>query len=130
MFKSVWDRMPSNVTPKRSLADSAYHGEKCLAVAKQHGVTPFHVIKKNARHFKKPVTLYEKMVSFWQHWPNRAAELYGKRNRAETAFSMIGGQFDHRIRCRTENGRENVVRSKIAAHNIRMLDWLSFKSAN
>jgi hypothetical protein len=29
------------------------------------------------------------MVSFWQHWPNRAAELYGKRNHAETAFSMI-----------------------------------------
>jgi len=130
MFKNVWDRMPSNVMPKRCLADSAYHGEDCLLAARRHGATPLHAIKKNARHFKEPVTLYEKMVSFWQHWPNRAAELYGKRNHAETAFSMIGGRFGHRIRCRTENGRENEVRSKIAAHNIRMLAWLSFKSSN
>jgi hypothetical protein len=27
-------------------------------------------------------------------------------------------------------GRKNEVRSKIAAHNIRMLAWMSFKSAN
>ena len=29
-FASVWDRLPSNVTPMRSLADSAYDGEACL----------------------------------------------------------------------------------------------------
>jgi len=130
MFAEVWDRLPSNVSPKRSLADSAYHGESCLLAARQHGATPLHGIKKNARHFAKPETLYQKMASFWQHWPNRAAALFGKRNHAETVFSMIGGRFGHRLRCRSAAGRNNEVRSKIAAHNIRMLAWMSFKSAN
>ena len=115
---------------KRSLADSAYYGEACLLAARQHGATPLHAIKKNARHFSKPETLYQKMASFWQHWPNRAAELYGKRNHAETAFSMIGGRSGHRIKCRSLTGRKNEVRSKIAAHNIRMMAWISFKSWN
>ena len=130
MFADVWDGLPSNVQVKRSLADSAYHGEACLAAARQHGAVPLHCIKKNARHFAKPETFYQKMVSFWQHWPNRAAEMYGKRNHAETAFSMIGGRFGYRIKCRSEVGRKNEVRSKIAAHNIRMLAWMSFESAN
>ncbi|MCX6651734.1 MAG: hypothetical protein NT137_00035 [Methanomassiliicoccales archaeon] len=89
---------------KRSLANSAYHGEACLAAARQHGATPLHGIKKNARHFAKPETMYQKMASFWQHWPNRAAELYGKRNHAETTFSMIGALLGYPLRCRSENG--------------------------
>ena len=130
MFSEVWNGLPNKVSPRRSLADSAYFGNDCLVAARQHGATPLHGIKKNARHFSKPETLYQKMASFWQHWPNRAAELYGKRNHAETAFSMIGGRFDHRIKCRSLTGRKNEVRSKIAAHNIRMLAWISFKSGN
>ena len=130
MFSEVWNGLPDNIRPKRSLADSAYHGEVCLLAARLHGAVPLHGIKKNARHFPKPETLYQKMASFWQHWPNRAAALYGKRNHAETAFSMIGGRFGHRIRCRSEMGRKNEVRSKISAHNIRMLAWINFNSAN
>lgn len=130
MFSRVWDGLPANIVPKRSLADSAYHGETCLLAARQHGAVPLHGIKKNARHFPKPETLYQKMASFWRHWPNRAAALYGKRNHAETAFSMIGGRFGHRIRCRSETGRKNEVRSKIATHNIRMLAWMNFNSIN
>ncbi len=49
MFTDVWDQLPPKVTPKRSLAAIAYHGEACLAVANQHGATPLHAIKKNAR---------------------------------------------------------------------------------
>ena len=49
---------------------------------------------------------------------------------AETAFSMIGGRFGYRIKCRLKTGQKNEVRSKIAAHNIRMLAWISFKSGN
>ena len=94
MFPEVWDNLPNNVSPKRSLADSAYFGNDCLAAARRHGAVPLHGIKKNARHFPRPETHYQKMVSFWQHWPNRAAALYGKRNHAETAFSMIGGCSD------------------------------------
>ncbi len=106
MFSEVWNGLPSNVRVVRSLADSAYHGEACLAAARQHGATPLHGIKKNARHFSRPETLYQKMVSFWHHWPNRAAALYGKRNHAETAFSMIQRLFGYRIRCRTEIGQK------------------------
>ncbi len=129
MFSGVWDGLPDNVRPKRGLADSAYHGEACLQAARQHGAVPLQGIKKNARHFPEPETLYQKMASSCQHWPNRAAALFGKRNHAETVFSMIGGRFGHRIRCRSETGRKNEVRSKIAAHNIRILAWMDFNSA-
>jgi transposase len=121
MFPEVWDKLPNNVSPKRSLADSAYFGNDCLAAARRHGATPLHGIKKNARHFSKPETLYQKMASFWQHWPNRAAALYGKRNHAETAFSMIGRLFGYRIRCRSKTGRKNEVHAKIAMFNILLL---------
>ena len=36
MFADVWDKMPQNVQVKRSLADSAYHGEASLAAAPWH----------------------------------------------------------------------------------------------
>jgi transposase len=121
MFAEVWDKLPSNVRVKRSLADSAYHGEVCLAAARQHGATPLHGIKKNARHFARPETLYQKMASFWQHWPNRAAALYGKRNHAETTFSMIQRLFGYRLRCRTEIGRKNEVQAKLSMFNLFLL---------
>ncbi len=121
MFPEVWERLPKNVSPRRSLADSAYHGEACLAAARQLGATPLHGIKKNARHFPRPETLYQKMVSFWQHWPNRAAALYGKRNHAETAFSMIGRLFGYRIKCRSKTARKNEVQAKVAMFNLLLL---------
>jgi transposase len=121
MFADVWDRLPSNVTPLRSLADSAYHGEKCLTAAREHGAVPLHGIKKNARHFSKPETNYQKMASFWRHWPNRAAALYAKRAYAETVFSMISTLLGHRLRCRSNNGRKNEVRCKLALFNLVQL---------
>ena len=120
-FSNVWDRLPSNVTPKRSLADSAYHGENCLAAARRHGAVPLHGIKKNARHFARPETNYQKMASFWRHWPNRAAALYAKRAHAETVFSMIGALLGHRLKCRSSNGRKNEVRVKLALFNLVQL---------
>ncbi len=121
MFADVWMKLPLNVVPRRSLADSAYHGEKCLAAARQHGAVPLHGIKKNAKNFPRPMTLYQKMVNFWQHWPNRAAAMYGLRNHAETTFGMIGGRFGHRIRCRSLNGRKNEVRVKLVLFDIVQL---------
>jgi transposase len=121
MFGGVRDRLPENIVPKRSLADSAYHGERCLQAALAHGATPLHGIKKNARHFPHPVTAYQRMANFWQHWPNRAAALYGKRNHAETAFSMIGRLFGYRIRCRSKTGRKNEVQAKISLFNLLLL---------
>ena len=67
MFAEVWDKLPSNVVPKRSLADSAYFGNDCLAAARQHGATPMHSIKKNARDFARPETFYQKLVNFAHH---------------------------------------------------------------
>jgi hypothetical protein len=121
MVPEVWNQLPKNVSPKRSLADSAYFGEDCLAAASGHGTTPLRGIKKNARHFRKPETRYQKMASFWQHWPNRAAALYGKCNHAETAFSMIGRLFGYRIRCRSKTGRKNEFQAKIAMFNLLLL---------
>jgi transposase len=121
MFASVWDRLPKNVSPKRSLADSAYHGEKCLAAAWQHGATPLHAIKRNAREYERPRTFYQKLVNFAHHWPRRFAALYAKRVHAETAFSMIGALLGYRLRCRSKNGRKNEVRVKLALFNLVQL---------
>ena len=67
MSADVWDKMPNNVSPKRSLADSAYFGNDCLTVARQHGATPFHGIQKNARDFVRPKNYYQKLVNFAHH---------------------------------------------------------------
>jgi len=66
MFPGVWERLPKNVSPRRSLADSAYHGEACLAAARQHGATPLHGIKKNARHFSRR----RRFIRKWPHSGN------------------------------------------------------------
>jgi len=121
MFEAVWDDLPDNIIPLRSLADSAYNGEKCLQVALRHGATPMHGIKKNARYFRHPETAYEKMTNFARHWPNRYAGMYGKRNHAETAFSTITRLFGHRLRCRSRAGRKNEVQAKLSMFNVFLL---------
>ena len=120
-FEQVWQTLPENTHPKRSLADSAYTGEPCLQVAKRHGATPYHGIKKNAIYHRHPETAYQRMVNFATHWPNRYQKQYGKRNHAETAFSMIDARFNHRITSRTPTARKNEIQTKILAHNIRAL---------
>ncbi|MCX6653041.1 MAG: transposase [Methanomassiliicoccales archaeon] len=121
MFRQVWSGLPSNVQVKRSLADSAYHGEDCLLAARQHGATPLHGIRKNARDFERPKNFYQKLVNFAHHWPNRFASLYAKRAHAETVFSMIGALLGYPLRCRSENGRRNEVRVKLALFNLIQL---------
>ena len=113
MFAEVWDKMPSNVIPTRSLADAAYCDEACLAAARQHGATPLHGIKKNARDFERPKNFYQKLVNFAHHWPNRFASLYAKRNHAETAIGIIDGSLSYRLRCRKKVGRRNEFRCKL-----------------
>jgi hypothetical protein len=106
MFADVWGKMPNNVMPKRSLADSAYFGNDCLAMARQHCATPMHGIKKNARNYERPETFYQKLVNFAHHWPNRFALLYAKRVHAETVFSMIGALLRYRLRCYSKKDRK------------------------
>ena len=130
VFGEVWDDIPTNVKPIRSLADAGYEWEECLQIALAHGATPIHGTKKNAVYHSNPVTAYQRLVNFTIHWPNRFQELYGKRNHAETSFSMIQSRFGYRIRCRSKIGRKNEVQSKINAHNIRMLAWRDFQWNN
>lgn len=56
VFKSVWEGLPSNVRPVRSLADAVYCSEAVLATAREHGATPLHAIKTSARNFEGPET--------------------------------------------------------------------------
>ncbi|KQM12084.1 hypothetical protein AOA80_04555 [Methanomassiliicoccales archaeon RumEn M1] len=120
-FSNVWDQLPNKVVPKRSLADSAYFGNDCLAAARQRGAASLHAIKKNARNFERPKNFYQKLVNFAHHWPNRFAAVYTKWAHAETVFSMIGGRFDYRIRCRSEAGRKNEIRVKLALFDLVLL---------
>ena len=120
-FEAVWDRMPENVVPIRSLADSAYVGNDCLVVAREHGATPLHKIKKNAKLVKEPETLYQKLVNFAKHWPKRFAALTAKRAHSETVFSIIDALLGYRLRCRTRKGRRNEVRVKFCLFNLMQL---------
>jgi len=112
VFEAVWDDLPDNVVPIRSLADSAYMGNDCLTVARRHGATPLHKIKKNSKNREEPETFYEKLVNFAHHWPNRFAALTAKRSHVETVFSMVDSLLGYRLRCRTRRGRRNEVRVK------------------
>jgi transposase len=129
-FDSVWDDLPENVTPVRSLADSAYTGEPCIQTARNAGAAVFHDVKSNAVYVDKPVTGYQKLVHFARHWPNRFRELYGKRAHVETTFSMISEGLGYRIRCRSKTGRKNEIQSKICTHNFRVLAACSYLAQN
>ncbi|HSV42147.1 MAG TPA: transposase [Methanomassiliicoccales archaeon] len=120
-FQAVWDRLSDNVIPIRSLADSAYVGNSCLAVDRQHGAIPLHKIKKNAKDFKEPETFYQKLVNFAHHWPKRFAALTTKRAHTETVFIMIDALLNFRLRCRTKAGRRNEVRVKFCLFNLIQL---------
>ena len=129
-YNQLWQNLPDNIQPKKSLADSAYTSEKCLQVARQHGATPYHGIKKNAIYHRHPTTAYQRMVNFARHWPNRYQKAYGKRSHIETAFSMIDARFGHRIRSRTKTARKNETQTKICAHNIRTLALQHYINTN
>lgn len=130
VFEDVWTSLPQNVHPTRSLADSAYAGEKCLAAARKQGATPLHAIKKNARNTETPETNYEKMVNFSVHWPNRYAKLIGPRSIIENVFATAKNRFGDRLRCRTKIARENEVQAKLTAHNVFTIAMREAVSSN
>ena len=120
-FKKNWKNLPENVTPKRSLADSAYTSNEILELVRSSSAIPYHGVKKNAACKKYPETAYDKLVYFFKHFPDRFNDGYCMRGLVETVFSMIDSRFGYRIRCRSDIGRENEVHAKISSHNIRMI---------
>lgn len=130
VFAKAWENMPVNVQPYRSLADAAYSGEECLQTAFEHGATPLHAVRADAKHTRTPQTRYEKLVNFRIQWPNRFENLTADRSLIESTFSMVKNRFGHKIRCRTRLGKHNEVRAKEIAHNIRVLAMRDFLSTN
>lgn len=120
-FADVWQDLPANVTPFRSLADTAYSGEECLQTAFDHGATPLHHVRADAKHTKNPTNRYEALVNFRIQWPNRFENLVADRSLIEATFSATKQKFGDQIRCRTELGKMNEVRTKEIAHNILTL---------
>lgn len=129
-FEDVWAGFPENFQPERSLADGAYSGEHCLTIAKEHGATPLHGIRKDAKHTALPETNYQKLVNFAKHWPNRFAELTGLRSLVETTFDMTKGKFGHQLRCRHPIARDNEIQAKETAHNIRVITMRDYLVAS
>ena len=122
-FEQVWDGLPDNVTPIRSLADSAYSGQPNLEVVTAHGAIPFHSIPKNARHESIPISERENMVEFATYWPNRAAKLRSLRQMVETTFSHLKELYGDRLRCRSPMGRRSEVWTKFAVLNVRTITF-------
>ena len=125
-FLDVWIDLPENVRPTRSLADTAYAGEECLEAARAFGATPLHDIRADAKHTRRPKSLYEKLVNFRIQWPNRFESLTADRSLIEATFSMTKNRFGDRIRCRTKTGKVNEVQAKQLAHNIRVTAMRDF----
>lgn len=125
-FSDVWRDLPVNVRPFRSLADTAYSGEECLQTAFEHGATPLHHVRADAKHTKRPTTRYEALVNFRIQWPNRFENLVADRSIIEATFSATKQKFGDQIRCRTQRGKMNEVRTKELAHNVLTLTRRDF----
>jgi transposase len=121
VFEQVWNNLPHNVQPTRSLADAAYSGTPCLKVARNHGATPMHTLRKDASPTRQGNSPYSQLVQWAHRFPNRYKQLTGKRSLVETAFQCTKNRFDDRLRCRHPIARANEVQAKQTAHNIRML---------
>ncbi|MDX1611808.1 MAG: transposase [Candidatus Thermoplasmatota archaeon] len=126
VFEDVWKNLPDNITPKRSLADAAYSGNPCLEVAREHGATPIHDLRKDHGYTRWPKTAYEKLCNFATHWPNRFKKLTAWRKLVETTFECTKKRSGHQLRCRHPVGRRNEMKEKDLAHNIRMLTMREF----
>lgn len=129
-FTDVWDNLPNNIDPKRSLADNAYTGEACLTAAREHGATPLHDLRKDHRYERWPDSNYERLINFATHWPNRFEALTKHRKLIETAFHATKAKFGDRLKCRDPTARENEIMAKQLAHNIRMLVMRAFVGAS
>lgn len=125
-FADVWRELPVNVEPFRSLADTAYSGEECLQTALDHGATPLHHIRADAKHTKNPQDRYGALVNFRIQWPNRFENLVADRSLAEATFSATKEKFGDRIFCRSDQGKKNEVVTKEIAHNILTLTRRDF----
>lgn len=129
-FEAVWSNLPDNVDPVRSLADAAYAGNDCLKVAREHGATPIHDLRKDHRYERFPDTAYEKLCNFATHWPNRYEELTADRSLIESKIGCVKQTTSGRVRCRDERGRRNEVRTKVLADDVRMLELRRFLVAS
>jgi len=121
-FEAVWDGLPENVDPVRSLADAAYSGNDCLETAREHGATPIHDLRKDHRYERWPKTAYETLCNFATHWPNRYEELTADRSLIESKIGCVKQTSSSRVRCRDQPGRRNEGRAKVIADDLRMLE--------
>lgn len=120
-FEKIWNDLPFNVTPVKSLADCSYTSNEILEIVRDSEAVPYHGVKKNAVCRKHPVTAYDKLVYFVTHFPEKFNDVFCMRGLVETVFSMMDARFGYRIRCRSDIGRKNEVQAKIASHNLRMI---------
>ena len=116
----------ATLSPIRSLADAADVGERCLQVARKHGAVAHHDITSNAVHVAQPQSLYQALVNFSLHGPNRSKALRGPRSLIETAFYWLKTRFGHRLGCRTKRARINEILTKAIAHNLSVLTARTF----
>jgi len=121
VFPKLWNRLPENIEPIRSLADKAYAGQACAHAAATHGATPIHHVKSNAKWTQFPATEYQKMVRFQQQFPQRSRQLRARRSLIETTYSCTKERFGDRIRCRNPIAKANEITTKKIGHNIRIL---------
>jgi len=129
-FAPVWEGLPDNVDPIRSLADNAYAGNDCLETAREHGATPIHDLREDHRYERWPKTAYEKLCNFATHWPNRYEELKADRSLIESKISCVKQTSGGRLRCQDQRARRNEVRTKVLADDVRMLELRRFLVAS
>ena len=128
-FEELWDKLPDNVNPIRSLADKGYVGQGNAEVAKRHGATPIHHIKDNAKWCRFPRTEFEKMVRFQRQFPNRSRELRAQRSIVETNFSVNKQLTDDRLRTRNPIAKRNDGITGRIAQNLHTLTTRAYVTA-
>lgn len=100
-LEDVWNELPENVRPFRSVADAA---------PRTRATTVWKSPKPTAQ-----------LVNFGTHGPNRFKGLTGIRALVETTINCTKQRFGHQLRCRHPIARKNEIQAKQTAHNIRIL---------
>ncbi len=103
------------------VADSGYLSRAACAAAKAAGATPYIALKSNTRHRAHPRDAFEKMVTFWKHFPNRFHDRYRRRSQVESVFSEIKKLFGSQLATRRLVAQRNELLLVGLLYNLRVI---------
>ncbi|MFH1978553.1 MAG: transposase [Candidatus Aenigmatarchaeota archaeon] len=112
-------------TVKEISADKGYLALYNVNAAKELGVVPYIMPKKNTKLYSKKRWVdgeaWDRMVLMWRHKEEEFRKHYHLRSNVESSFSMMKRKFLPFIRSKNPIAQKNEILAKVACHNISVL---------